>query len=163
MPNDFNQQIIEEFRANGGRVGGPFEGARLLLLTTIGARSGAAHTIPLGYLPDGGERVLVIASAGGAPNHPAWFHNLAHPRVTVEDGTFTYDAQAVVLEGAERDRVFARAVEADPGWADYQATTTRILPVVALLEVPGPPNVANATSGGTALTLSTTRSGGNLP
>ena len=66
MLNDFNQQIIEEFRATGGRVGGIFEGARLLLLTTIGARSGAAHTTPLGYLPDGGERILIIASAGGA-------------------------------------------------------------------------------------------------
>jgi deazaflavin-dependent oxidoreductase (nitroreductase family) len=81
MSIDFNQQIIDEFRANGGQVGGPFEGARLLLLTTIGARSGAPHTTPLGYLPDG-ERSLVIASAGGAPNHPAWFHNLvANPHV----------------------------------------------------------------------------------
>jgi deazaflavin-dependent oxidoreductase (nitroreductase family) len=133
MSIDFNQQIIEEFRANGGQVGGPFEGARLLLLTTIGARSGAPHTTPLGYLTDGGERTLVIASAGGAPNHPDWFHNLvANPRVKVEAGVFTYDAQAVVLEGAERDRIFARAVDADPGWADYQARTKRVIPVVAL-------------------------------
>jgi deazaflavin-dependent oxidoreductase (nitroreductase family) len=141
MPIDFNQQIIDEFRANGGRVGGPFEGARLLLLTTVGARSGATHTTPLGYLPDGGERILVIASAGGAPNHPDWFHNLvARPRVTVEDGVFTYDARAVVLEGTERDRVFARAAEADPGWAAYQAKTTRVLPVVALEPLgAGPP------------------------
>ncbi|MEU8206526.1 nitroreductase/quinone reductase family protein [Streptosporangium sp. NPDC049046] len=140
MPNEFNQQIIEEFRANGGRVGGPFEGARLLLLTTVGARSGARHTTPLGYLPDGGARVLVIASAGGAPNHPAWFHNLvADPLVTVEDGIFTYQARAVVLEGAERDRVFARAAEADPGWADYQAKTARVIPVVALQQVGGGP------------------------
>jgi deazaflavin-dependent oxidoreductase (nitroreductase family) len=154
MPNDFNQRIIEEFRANGGRVGGPFEGARLLLLTTTGARSGAAHTTLLGYLPDGGERILVIASAGGAPNHPDWFHNLvAHPRVTVEDGVFSYDAQAVILEGAERDRAFARAAEADPGWADYQAKTTRIIPVVALQEVAGPPNIPNAASWGAALRL----------
>jgi deazaflavin-dependent oxidoreductase (nitroreductase family) len=152
MPNDFNQQIIEEFRANGGRVGGLFEGARLLLLTTIGARSGAAHTTLLGYLPDGGERTLVIASAGGAPNHPAWFYNLvANPRVKVEAGVFTYDAQAVVLEGAERDRVFARAVEADPGWADYQAKTTRVIPVVALQAVAGGP--PNAASWGAALKL----------
>ena len=151
MPNDFNQQIIDEFRANGGQVGGPFEGARLLLLTTIGARSGAPHTTPLGYLPDG-ERSLVIASAGGAPNHPAWFHNLvANPHVKVEAGVFTYDAQAVVLEGAERDRVFARAVEADPGWADYQAKTTRVIPVVALQTVAGGP--ANAASLGAALKL----------
>ncbi|MGH3931953.1 MAG: nitroreductase/quinone reductase family protein [Pseudonocardiaceae bacterium] len=154
MPNDFNQQIIEEFRANGGRVGAPFEGARLLLLTTLGARSGAPHTTPLGYLLDGGERVLVIASAGGAPKHPDWFHNLvANPRVKIEDGVFAYDAQAVVLAGAERDRVFARAAEADPGWAGYQAKTTRVLPVVALQEVPGPPNVPNAASWGAALKL----------
>ncbi|MCW2912841.1 MAG: cation-binding protein [Actinomycetia bacterium] len=148
MPIDFNQQIIEEFRANGGRVGGPFEGGRLLLLTTIGARSGAPHTTPLGYLPDGGERTLVIASAGGAPNHPAWFHNLvANPRAKVEVGVFTYDAQAVVLEGAERDRVFSRAAEADPGWADYQAKTTRTLPVIALVPVPGPPDLGGRAMG----------------
>lgn len=122
-----------------GESGGPFERARLLLLTTIGARSGAPHTTPLGYLPDGGERTLVIASTGGAPNHPAWFYNLvANPRVTVEDGVFTYDAQAVVLDGTERDRIFARAAEADPGWADYQARTTRGIPVVALHAVPVP-------------------------
>lgn len=144
MPIEFNQQIIEEFRANGGKVGGPFEGARLLLLTTVGARSGARHTTPLGYLPDGGERVLVIASAAGAPNHPAWYHNLvANPLVTVEDGLFTYEARAVVLEGAERDRLFARAAEADPGWADYQAKTTRVIPVVALAGG-GPPRASSA-------------------
>ncbi|WP_236700729.1 nitroreductase/quinone reductase family protein [Allosalinactinospora lopnorensis] len=152
MPNDFNQKIIDEFRANGGRVCGPFEGARLLLLTTTGAQSGAAHTTPLGYLPDGGERVLVIASAGGAPKHPDWFHNLlADPRVTVEDGVFSYEARAVALESAERDRAFARAVEADPGWSTYQAATTRVIPVVALQQVAaGPPNAA---SWGAALRL----------
>ncbi|MEU8123024.1 nitroreductase/quinone reductase family protein [Spirillospora sp. NPDC049024] len=138
---DFNKQIIEEFRANGGRVGGPFEGGRLLLLTTTGARTGAPHTTPLGYLPDGVGRVLVIASAGGAPRNPAWFHNLvANPRVTVESGVFTYEADAVVLEGGERDRAFARAAEADPGWAEYEAKSGRTLPVVALVQVAaGPP------------------------
>ena len=152
MPNDFTQQIIEEFRANGGQVGGPFEGARLLLLTTTGARSGAAHTIPVGYYPDGAERVLVIGSAGGAPKHPDWYHNLvANPRAKVEAGVFTYEADAVVLEGAERDRVFARAVEADPGWADYQTNAKRILPVVALHQVAGGP--PNAASLGAALKL----------
>jgi deazaflavin-dependent oxidoreductase (nitroreductase family) len=132
MPNDFNTPVIEEFRANGGRVGGWFEGARLLLLTTVGARSGRPHTVPLGCLPDG-DRVLVIASAAGAPRHPAWYHNvLANPVVTVEDGATTYSARATVLTGAERDHAFARAVEGDPGWAEYQSKTTRILPVVAL-------------------------------
>ncbi|MFI7134105.1 nitroreductase/quinone reductase family protein [Nonomuraea sp. NPDC050153] len=140
MPIDFNQQIIDEFRANRGQVGGMFEGARLLLLTTVGARTGARHTTPLGYLPDG-ERTLIIASAGGAPRHPAWYHNLvANPQVTVEDGVFTYQAKAVVLEGEERDRMFARAVEADPGWGRYQENAGRVLPVVALLPgFDGPP------------------------
>ncbi|MFE7318970.1 nitroreductase/quinone reductase family protein [Streptomyces sp. NPDC057555] len=153
MPHDFNQQVIDEFRANDGRVGGPFEGGRLILLTTTGARSGAPHTTPLGYLPDG-ERIFVIASAGGAPRHPAWFHNLlADPHVTVENGTFTYRARAEVLTGADREGVFARAVEADPGWAAYQAKTSRILPVVALTSVEtGPPRFAGATPGAT-LTL----------
>ncbi|MEU9845429.1 nitroreductase/quinone reductase family protein [Actinomadura sp. NPDC048032] len=138
---DFNKQVIEEFRANGGRVGGPFEGGRLLLLTTTGARSGAPHTTPLGYLPDGVGRVLVIASAGGSPRNPAWFHNLvANPRVTVESGVFAYEADAVVLEGDERDRAFARAAEADPGWAAYEEKSGRTLPVVALVQVAaGPP------------------------
>ncbi|OKK07939.1 cation-binding protein [Streptomyces sp. CB03234] len=149
MPNDFNQPIIEEFRANHGRVGGWFEGARLVLLTTTGARSGKPHTTPVGYYPDGDGRILVIASAAGAPKHPAWYHNLlANPRATVEDGVFTYEADATVLKGDERDRAFARAVEADSGWADYQAKTSRVIPVVALTQVPaGPPNV-NATSMG---------------
>ncbi|NJP90952.1 nitroreductase family deazaflavin-dependent oxidoreductase [Nonomuraea sp. FMUSA5-5] len=132
MPMDFNQQIIDEFRANKGQVGGPFEGARLILLTTTGARSGAPHTVPLGYLPDG-DRILVIASAGGSPRHPAWYHNLrADPRATVETGIFTYQAKAVALEGEERERVFARAVELDAGWAAYEKKSGRTLPVVAL-------------------------------
>ncbi|MEU4774346.1 nitroreductase/quinone reductase family protein [Micromonospora sp. NPDC023644] len=152
MPNDFNQQIIDEFRANSGRVGGPFEGARLILLTTTGARSGAPHTTPVGYLPDGEERILVIASAGGGPKHPDWYHNLlADPLVTVEDGVFTYQARAVVLAGAERDEIFARAVAADPGWAAYQAKTTRVIPVVALHQVAGGP--PEAASLGAALKL----------
>ncbi|TYB62283.1 nitroreductase family deazaflavin-dependent oxidoreductase [Nonomuraea sp. PA05] len=140
MPMNFNQQIIDEFRANKGQVGGPFEGARLLLLTTTGARSGAPHTTPLGYLPDG-DRVLVIASAGGSPRHPAWYHNLvADPMATVEDGLFTYQAKAVILDGEERDRLFARAVEQDPGWGAYEERSGRTLPVVALLTVGfGPP------------------------
>ena len=139
LPNDFNQQIIDEFRANSGRVGGFFEGARLILLTTTGARSGTPHTTPVGYLPDGG-RILVIASAGGAAKHPAWYHNLlADPTVTVEDGTVTYQACAEVLAGAERDTIFARAVEADPGWAAYQAKTTRVIPVMALHRMAGGP------------------------
>lgn len=149
---DFNQQVIDEFRANAGRVGGYFEGARLILLTTRGARSGREHTVPLGFLPDGGERIIVIGSAGGGPKHPAWCHNvIANPRVRVEDGVFTYEAEAVVLQGDERDRMFARAVEADQGWADYQAKATRTIPVVTLTQVSGGP--PNAASFGAALLL----------
>ncbi|PRX50149.1 deazaflavin-dependent oxidoreductase (nitroreductase family) [Prauserella shujinwangii] len=151
MPVDFNQHVIAEFRANKGRVGGPFEGARLLLLTTTGARSGAPHTVPLGYLPDGEGRTVVIGSAGGAPAHPAWFHNIrANPRVTVETGVFTFEADAVVLRGAERDQVFARAAEADSGWADYERKAGRRLPVVVLRPVSGVPN---ASAWGDALKL----------
>ncbi|MER6091433.1 nitroreductase/quinone reductase family protein [Streptomyces bluensis] len=144
MPHHFNQQVIEEFRANRGRVGGHFEGARLILLTTTGARTGTPHTTPVGFLHDGDGRILVIASAGGSPKHPDWFRNLvAHPRVTVESGAFTYEAEAVVLTGKERDQAFARAVESDPGWAEYQARTDRVIPVVALREIAkgGPPNI----------------------
>jgi len=92
--------------------------------------------------------------AGGAPRHPAWYHNLvADPRVTVEDGVFVTDALAVVLEGADRDRVFARAVETDPGWAEYEERSGRVLPVVALRSLPGPPRYAGgAASPGAALT-----------
>ncbi|MBP2473377.1 deazaflavin-dependent oxidoreductase (nitroreductase family) [Crossiella equi] len=149
---DFNKQVIEEFRANHGRVGGYFEGARLLLITTTGARSGRKHTNPVGYYPDADGRNMVIGSAGGAPKHPDWFHNLvANPVVTVEDGVFTYDAKATVLTGAARDEAFARAVEADAGWAEYQAKTSRVIPVVMLEAVSGGP--PNASSPGEALVL----------
>ncbi|GAA0951009.1 nitroreductase/quinone reductase family protein [Nonomuraea longicatena] len=142
--SNIQQQIIDEFRARKGEVG-RFESSRLLLLTTTGARSGAPHTVPLGYLPDVEERVLVIASAMGADHHPAWYHNLvANPRVTVETGLFTHQADAVVLTGAERDAAFARAVESDPGWAEYQAGTSRLIPVVALHAIhDGPPGAGS--------------------
>lgn len=155
MTHDFNQRIIDEFRANHGQVGGPFEGGRLILLTTTGARTGTPHTTPVAYLPDGGDRILVIASAGGSPRHPDWYRNLvANPQVTVESGVFTYEAHAVVLSGEERDRAFARAVETDRGWAAYQEKTDRLLPVVALREIarPGPPNI-NASSPAEAIKL----------
>ncbi|WP_261987548.1 nitroreductase/quinone reductase family protein [Actinomadura sp. HBU206391] len=129
---DFNEKIIEEFRANAGKVGGPFEGSPLALLTTVGARSGRRRTSPVGYVPDG-DRVLVVASNAGAPHHPAWYHNLlANPQVTVEIGTESHEATAVPAQGEERDRLFARVVRAAPGYGDYQAMTSRILPVVVL-------------------------------
>ena len=130
--NDFNQRIIAEFRANGGTVGGPFAGAPMLLLTTTGARSGEQRTTPLVYLPDG-DRLVVIASKGGAPTHPAWYHNLvAHPDVTVEVGSETLPVRAAVLSGEERDRLYARQAGLRPAFAEYQAKTTRRIPVVAL-------------------------------
>ncbi|MER5712579.1 nitroreductase/quinone reductase family protein [Streptomyces sp. NPDC002122] len=138
--SDFNQQVIEEFRANGGRVGGMFEGAALLLLTTTGARSGRAHTNPTVYVRDG-ARLLVFASNAGGPKHPAWFHNLsADPYVTVELGTAEgtverFGATAVVTEGEERDRLYAEQADREPGFAAYQAATDRIIPVVALHRV----------------------------
>lgn len=154
MPNDFNHAIITEFRAHRGRLSGMFTGARLLLLTTTGARTGARHTTPLGYLPNDDGRRFVIGSAGGGPNHPDWYHNLlADPRATVEDGVFTYEAEAAVLTGAERDAVWARAVEADPGWAAYQAKTSRILPVVALRDVSQGPPGGGASFGETLRTV----------
>jgi deazaflavin-dependent oxidoreductase (nitroreductase family) len=141
MPTDFDQQVMDEFRANRGRVGGSFERTRLLLLTTTGARSGAAHTVPVGYLPDGARQV-VLAAAGGAEANPDWYHNLvAHSRVTVDTGVLRYEAKATVLSGHERDRLFARAVEADPTLAERQARIKRVIPVVALDRVEGPPQI----------------------
>lgn len=132
----FNTPIIEEFRAGKGKVGGMFEGASLLLLTTIGARSGQPHTTPVVYLRDA-DRLLIFGTNAGAGSHPAWFHNLrANPAVTVEIGTEagidTYPAAAQVLDGAERDRWYARQSELDPAFAAYQDGTSRVIPVIAL-------------------------------
>lgn len=154
----FNQSVIEEFRANGGRVGGPFEGGDLLLLTTTGARSGRPHTVPLGYVRGDGGELLVVASAAGAPHHPAWYHNLlAHPLVAVELGTLEFEAVAVPAEGARRERLFAAVVRAEPGYGEYQERTERQLPVVILqppaggtLPEPGPAADAGAAGTGNA-------------
>jgi deazaflavin-dependent oxidoreductase (nitroreductase family) len=130
--SDFNQQIIEDFRANDGKVGGGFEGAPMLLLTTTGAKSGLERTSPLVYFDDG-DRWLIFASAAGADHHPAWYHNIvAHPAVTVVVGSETIHAIAVPLEGEERDETYARQVEAMPGFGEYQEKTTRTIPVIAL-------------------------------
>jgi deazaflavin-dependent oxidoreductase (nitroreductase family) len=130
--NDFNTQIIEEFRANDGVVGGMFEGAPMILVTHTGARSGATRTTPLVYFDIDGER-HIVASAAGAPNHPAWFHNiLAHPEVRLEVGTDTYEATATPVDRAERDRLYPIVVERMPNFADYEAKTTRIIPIVRL-------------------------------
>jgi len=127
-----NQQVITEFRANGGKVGGYFADISLLLLTTTGARSGQSHTTPLSYLADGG-RYVVFAAAGGAPGDPDWYHNLiASPRVTVEAGTEVFDATAVVTTGEERGALFERFAAVQPQLMLYQSRTTRQIPVVAL-------------------------------
>lgn len=129
---DWNTQIIEEFRSNGGKVGGPFEGAPLLLLTTIGARSGMARTTPVMYLPDK-DRLIIFATKAGASTNPDWYHNLvAHPKATVEVGTETFDVTAVEVTGEERDQLYARQAALFPGFADYEAKTTRRIPVIAL-------------------------------
>lgn len=130
--SDFNQAVIQEFRANAGRVGGNFEGAPMLLLHTTGAKSGRERVNPMMYLRDG-ERVLVFASKAGADTHPDWFHNVrANPRVTVEIGTERYDADAEIITGDEHDRLYAIQAERYPGFADYARKTDRVIPVVAL-------------------------------
>jgi len=132
MANDRNARIIEEFRANAGKVGGPFERVPLLLLHTTGAKTGLPRTNPLAYLPDG-DRFVVIASKGGAPSNPDWFHNLiAHPNVTVEVGTQTIPARAVVVTGPERNELYARQAERLPAFADYERRTKRRIPVIVL-------------------------------
>lgn len=131
-PNDFNARIIAEFRANGGKVGPPFEGAPMVLLTTTGAKSGQERVNPLVYSTDG-DRVVVIASKAGAPTNPDWYHNVrANPTVKVEIGDETYAATATVVEGAERDRLFDAQAELMPGFRDYEKATDRVIPVVVL-------------------------------
>ncbi|HEX8804555.1 MAG TPA: nitroreductase family deazaflavin-dependent oxidoreductase [Acidimicrobiales bacterium] len=130
--SDWNAKVIEEFRANGGKVGGQFAGAPMLILHTTGARTGAERVNPLVYQPDG-DRMVVFASKGGAPTNPDWFHNLrANPDVTVEVGEGTVRARARVAEGEERERLWTRQQELMPGFADYQAKTSRPIPVVVL-------------------------------
>jgi deazaflavin-dependent oxidoreductase (nitroreductase family) len=130
--SDWNDKIIAEFRANGGKVGGPFEGATLLLLRHIGARSGAERVAPLAYLPDG-DQMLIIASKAGAPTNPDWYHNLrAHPQVEVEVGTETIKVEARELPPAERDEKWAEITARAPGFGEYQKKTDRVIPVFAL-------------------------------
>jgi deazaflavin-dependent oxidoreductase (nitroreductase family) len=135
MPNAFNENIIKEFRENAGKVGGPFQGAPMVLLTSKGAKSGQPHTTPLVYLQDG-DRILVFGSMGGAPKHPAWYHNLrANPEATAEVGTEKYNVRADILSGEERDRLFAKQKSVMPVFAEYEQRTTRTIPVIALERV----------------------------
>lgn len=134
--NAFNRQLIEEYRANGGKLSGPFGQVPMLLLTTTGAKSGKQHTTPLAYQPDG-DKVYVFGSFAGGPKNPAWFHNLvASPKVTVEVGPDTYEATAVVTSGDEHDKVWQRQKAAVPNFSDYEkktaSTTGRTIPVIRL-------------------------------
>lgn len=130
--NEFNEGIIKEFRANGGETSGPFKGRNLLLLTTTGAKSGEQRTTPLVYSRDG-DRLVVIASMGGAPKSPAWYFNLvAHPAATIELGTDKFQATAAEAAGAERDRLYAQQAAEMPAFTDYEAKTTRKIPVIVL-------------------------------
>ena len=132
-PGGWNGSIIEQFRANKGQMtSGPFTGRTLLLLTTKGAKTGAEQTSPLVYSRDG-DRFVVVASKGGAPTHPAWYHNLrAHPEVTVELGGEKFRVRARVADDAERRRLYDKHAERMPAFWDYEKRTTRKIPVVVL-------------------------------
>lgn len=130
--NAWNEQILKEFRENNGVVGGPFQGATLLILHTTGAKSGAERLNPLVYLQEG-DVLYIFGSRGGDPSHPDWYHNLvADPNVTVEVGTETVPMRARVVEGAERDRIYDAQVARSPMFDEYRKKTTRVIPVVAL-------------------------------
>jgi len=133
--DDFNEKLIDEFRANGGKVGGPFEGAPLLLLHTTGAKTGRTRVKPLAYRREG-DRLVVFGTKGGAPTHPDWFHNIeANPRVTVEVGSDRFDADARVARPDERDRIWRLQTQDVPVMADYQKKIDRTIPVVILERV----------------------------
>jgi len=133
---DVNQKIIEEFRANHGVVGGPFEGASMILVTHTGAKSGTQRTTPLVHTRDG-ERYVIIASKGGAPDNPDWYHNLrANPRATVEVGDKRFEVEVeVYTDGPEQERLFDGMAEAMPNFRDYATNTSRVIPVVTLTRV----------------------------
>lgn len=131
-PPDFNAQIIDEFRANEGRVGGMFENMPLLLLHHTGAKSGTPYVNPLAYLPDG-DRYAIFASKGGAPNNPAWYYNLkAHPDVSIEVGTDTVEVHASEAETEERNRLYAAQEQRSAAFTEYQEKAGRTIPVIVL-------------------------------
>ena len=131
-PKDWNTQVIEEFHANGGKVGGQFAGGNLLLLHTVGAKSNQPRINPLAYFKDG-DNYVIVASKAGAPTNPDWYYNiLAHPDVTLEVGTESFKAHATVLERQERDRLFAEIAKQAPGFGKYQENNPRIIPLIEL-------------------------------
>jgi deazaflavin-dependent oxidoreductase (nitroreductase family) len=128
----FNNSIVDEFRTNGGKVGGPFEGATLLLLTSTGAKSGQPRLAPLAYLTIDGK-MIIVGSKAGLDTNPDWVHNLrANPRAHIEVGTEAYDVVARELPRDERDDVFAKVVAAAPGFGEYQTKTSRVIPLFEL-------------------------------
>ncbi len=133
--NNWNTKIIEEFRANGGKVGGNFAGRPLLLLHTTGAKSKQERVNPVAYTQDG-DRLVVIASKGGAPTNPDWYHNIvSNPHIIVEVGTEKFEVDAEVTKEPERTRLYDKMVEVMPGFAEYRRKTTRQIPVIALTPV----------------------------
>lgn len=135
--NDWNRQIIEEFRANGGKVGGRFEGQPLVLVHHVGARTGTERVNPLAYFQDG-DRMVVVASKGGAPSNPDWYHNLkANPKAEVEVGVERFPVEATEVTGDERTELWERLTAAMPGFADYQRNTERTIPLIALRRAGG--------------------------
>jgi deazaflavin-dependent oxidoreductase (nitroreductase family) len=130
--SEINRNVVAEFRENAGKVGGMFEGAPLILVHHVGAKSGTERVAPLVYLSDG-DRLFIFASKAGSDQHPAWYHNLlANPKTKVELGTETFNVVAKVLTGAERDAIYAKVSAAQPRFADYQSKTSRIIPVIEL-------------------------------
>jgi deazaflavin-dependent oxidoreductase (nitroreductase family) len=128
----FNASVVDEFRANGGKVGGPFEGATLLVLTSTGAKSGQPRLAPLAYLTIDGK-TIIIGSKAGADTNPDWVHNLrAHPQAHIEVGTDSYDVTARELPPEERNEMFPKVVAAAPGFGEYQAKTSRVIPLFEL-------------------------------
>lgn len=133
--NNWNQKVIDEFRANDGKVGGNFEGKTLLLLHTTGAKSQQERINPVACIRDG-DRLAVIASKGGAPTHPDWYYNVvANPLVSVEVGTEKLQARASVAEEPERTRLYDQMVKIMPGFDEYRRKTTRVIPVIVLTPV----------------------------
>ncbi|HEY6573704.1 MAG TPA: nitroreductase family deazaflavin-dependent oxidoreductase [Mycobacterium sp.] len=133
--DDFNRGVVEEFRANGGKVGGSFQGGNLLLLHTTGAKSGEPRLSPLAYLTIDGK-MLIIGAYAGAPKHPAWVHNLrANPVAHIEVGTEPYDVDVREVPPDERDALYSKVVAVAPTFADYQAKTTRVIPLFELTRV----------------------------
>lgn len=130
---NYNAEIIAEFRANGGRVGGPWEGTTLILVHHVGARSGIERVSPLGCFPQGDGRFAIVASNGGSPRHPDWYHNVkANPRITVEVGTETFPVLAEELAGSARAELWPKLVAQVPQLGEYEKSTTREVPVFLL-------------------------------